>query len=45
MFEGMVDRAFSRNHSSFQAVESVSAGPGLPMDSGIASVMSLKTFR
>lgn len=45
MFEGMVDRAFSRNHSSFQALESGSANASLSEGTALGTVLSMKSFR
>jgi hypothetical protein len=45
MFEGMVDRAFSRNHSSFQGVSSVQGSSAISIDSGLSSAMPVKSFR
>jgi hypothetical protein len=45
MFEGMVDRAFSRNHSSFQSVDAVPVRSAITADPGLSSIMSMKLFR
>ncbi|HEX6501744.1 MAG TPA: hypothetical protein VF011_00760 [Terriglobales bacterium] len=45
MFEGMVDRAFSRNHSSFRAVDPVPLSPTLSADVGLSPNMPVKSFR
>ncbi len=46
MFEGMVDRAFSRNHSTFQSVNpSPVASASLHADASLSSSMPLKSFR
>ncbi len=44
MFEGMVDRAFSRSHSSFQAISS-DAVSSAAFTGDMSSNMSMKSFR
>jgi hypothetical protein len=44
MFEGMVDRAFSRSHSSFQAVDGVRVSSAITADAGLSPSMPIKSF-
>ncbi len=44
MFEGMVDRAFSRSHSSFQAIPSAPVGSAA-LAGDMSSTMPIKSFR
>lgn len=43
MFEGMVERAFTRSHSSFQAVEPRPLSPALGTDIGLSPNMPFKS--
>ena len=43
MFEGMVERAFTRSHSSFHAVDPVPLAPGLSADVGLSPTMPFKS--
>jgi hypothetical protein len=43
MFEGMVERAFTRSHSSFHAVESAPLSPALGNDLGLSPTMPFKS--
>lgn len=45
MFEGMVDRAFSRTHSSFQALEPSAHGSSSASDVGVSSVGAMNFLR
>jgi hypothetical protein len=43
MFEGMVERAFTRSHSSFHAIDRVPMTPGLSNDVGLSPTMPFKS--
>jgi hypothetical protein len=43
MFEGMVERAFTRSHSSFHAVDPVPLAPALSNDIGLSPTMPFKS--
>jgi hypothetical protein len=43
MFEGMVERAFTRSHSSFHAVDPVPLSPALSNDVGLSPTMPFKS--
>lgn len=43
MFEGMVERAFTRSHSSFHAVDPVPMTPALHSDIGLSATMPFKS--